>query len=287
MNSPTSTEFFDANYYDTSCGRKYARDEHWLGFFDRIAERIASEIQPASVLDAGCAFGFLVEGLRSRGIAAFGIDVSEHAIASVHPSVRPYCSLGSITTPFPQRYDLIVSIEVLEHMPPDESRAALVNLCQSSDDILFSSTPFDKQEATHFNVQPPEYWAEQFAEHGFFRDVDFDASFVTPWAVRFRRRREPLRAIIGDYERLCFRLQSENWDLQKLVLETRNASTGQRYESGDNEALQSAPVALEGTPGYALLQLLQRARAELAPPESRRDRLLDKAWLLVQRARKR
>jgi len=24
--------------------------------------------------------------------------------------------------------------------------------------------------------------------HGFCRDVDFDASFITPWAVRFRKR---------------------------------------------------------------------------------------------------
>ena len=64
---------------------------------------------------------------------------------------------------------------------------AIAHLCQASDDILFSSTPLDYREVTHFNVQPIEYWTYQFALHGFVRDVDFDASFITPWAVRFRR----------------------------------------------------------------------------------------------------
>jgi len=50
---------------------------------------------------------------------------------------------------------------------------AIANLCQASDDILFSSTPDDYREFTHVNVQPPEYWAERFALNGFVRDIDF------------------------------------------------------------------------------------------------------------------
>lgn len=49
---------FDANYYATSCGRPYQRDEQWLQFFGMIAEKIKREIAPVTVLDAGCAFGF-------------------------------------------------------------------------------------------------------------------------------------------------------------------------------------------------------------------------------------
>ena len=67
--------------------------------------------------------------------------------------------------------------------------------------MLFSSSPFDHQETSHVNVQPAEYWAELFARHGFYRDVDYDASFVTPWAVRFRRSSEPLARIVRNFER--------------------------------------------------------------------------------------
>ena len=53
------------------------------------------------------------------------------------------------------------------------------------------------------NVRPPEYWAEQFARQGFVRDVDFDASFITPWAVRFRRSAEPLHRVIAGLRTLA------------------------------------------------------------------------------------
>ncbi len=221
MTEATPAELFDARYYATGCGRKYERDEEWLAFFGGIADRIIADIGPQTVLDAGCALGFLVEGLRDRGVEAFGRDVSAFAIENVHPSIRPYCEMGSIAEPFSRRYDLIVSIEVLEHMPVEDARAAIVNMCRFTDDVLFSSTPFDYKEVTHFNVQPPEYWAELFAQQGFYRDVDFDASFITEWAVRFRRRQDPLHRIIRDYERGYWLLRKENRDLRSLALELR------------------------------------------------------------------
>ncbi|OFW06094.1 MAG: hypothetical protein A3H96_23780 [Acidobacteria bacterium RIFCSPLOWO2_02_FULL_67_36] len=192
---------FDAHYFAHCCGHPYLRDEHWLSFFGAIAERIATQMQPRRALDAGCALGILVEALRARGIEADGIDLSSYAIDRVHDSVRPFCRRGSIADEFSDRYDLIVCIEVLEHMTAREGEAAIANICRHTDDVLFSSSPSDHREPSHVNVQPPEYWAEQFARHGFYRDVDFDASFLTAWAVRFRRSREPLPRIIRNYER--------------------------------------------------------------------------------------
>ncbi len=180
---------FNAEYYATSCGEPYQHNDIWLTFFGQVADHIKADIKPCTVLDAGCAMGFLVESLRVRGIEAFGIDISEYAIQNVHPDFRAYCQVGSILDPFPHpRYDLIVCIEVLEHLLPEQTEPAIANLCCYSNDILFSSTPDDTKEATHFNVQPPGYWAERFARHGFYPDANFDASFITPWAVRFVRK---------------------------------------------------------------------------------------------------
>src|SRR3990172_936165 len=140
---PTGSGPFDAYYFAHGCGRPYQRDDEWLAFFGSIAARIVSDIQPRTVLDAGCAMGFLVEELRNRGVEAYGVDVSEYAIERVHPSVKPYCWRGSVTEELSQRYDLIVCIEVLEHMQAAEAEQAVANLCQHADDVLFSSTPFD------------------------------------------------------------------------------------------------------------------------------------------------
>jgi hypothetical protein len=60
MDEPKVTDLYNAYYFATGCGRPYQRDEEWLNFFGAIAGRIVSEIQPHSVLDAGCAMGFLV-----------------------------------------------------------------------------------------------------------------------------------------------------------------------------------------------------------------------------------
>jgi SAM-dependent methyltransferase len=215
---------FDAHYYATSCGQPYARTAAWLEFFGRIADRVVGDLlpaeaaRPARVLDAGCAMGLLVEALRERGVDAEGIDISEYAIGEAPESIRPYLRVGSIAAELPARYDLIVCIEVLEHMPPAEADAALRNLCAHADDILFSSSPADYAEATHVNVRPPEAWAEAFAREGFLRDLDFDASFITPWAARFRRRAEPLPRMVREYERAFARADHERTELRGQVL---------------------------------------------------------------------
>src|SRR5215210_4328902 len=186
MNSRSISKAYGEFYFSHYRDQPYERHEVWLNFFGSVAERIVRDIGPGTVLDAGCAMGFLVECLRARGVDASGVDLSEYAIEKVHADVRPFCRVGSVTDALPRRYDLIISIEVLEHLSPAEADRAIENFCRHTDDVLFSSTPFDYKEATHLNVRPPDYWAQRFAQHGFFRDLDFDASFLTPWAVRFR-----------------------------------------------------------------------------------------------------
>jgi hypothetical protein len=206
---PVGDASFDQYYYEHCCGDPYCRSKTLLGFFAGIADRLVADIAPATVLDAGCAIGLLVESLRTRGVDASGIDLSSYAIGQVHESVREYCRHGSIVDELPQRYDLIVSIEVLEHIPPREAEAAIANLCRHTDDVVFSSSPFDYKEPTHVNVHPPEYWASEFARHGFYRDVDFDGAFITPWTIRFRRSTEPIHRIVRGYERRFWELTLE------------------------------------------------------------------------------
>ena len=201
-----SNPLYDRAYYESHCGIPYCRDEHWLGFFGGIADAIVDRIHPASVLDAGCAMGFLVEALRDRGVEAFGVDISEYAIAQVRDDIRPHCWVGSITDALPRRYDLIVTIEVLEHLDEATGREALANLARHSDDILFSSSPDDLEEETHANVRPTEYWAERFLEQGLLRDPEWEPSGGLPiWAIRFRRQATDLTSALSAYERLAYR----------------------------------------------------------------------------------
>ena len=221
MKSESNGDLFGAYYYAHNCGAPYSREERWLEFFDQIARRLINDFHPQTVLDAGCAWGLLVERLRARGVEAYGVDISEYAIQHVHPDIQKYCRVGSITDPLPQRYDLIVSIEVFEHMPPADSEQAIANLCQYSDNIVMSSSPVDYKEATHLNVQPPDYWARQFVRHKFIRDLDYDVSTYLPhWAVRFYRpQMDPLQLAVQAYERKLIKIQTEVKELRTAVLE--------------------------------------------------------------------
>jgi SAM-dependent methyltransferase len=231
-------ERFDAYYFAHGCGRTYQRDDYWLSFFGDIAEQIVGQFSPNTVLDAGCALGFLVEALRARDVEAFGIDVSSYAIEHVHESVRPYCEVKSILEPLGRSYDLIVCIEVLEHLLPAEAHAAVANLCAHTSDVLFSSSPEDYSEATHLNVQPVEYWARLFAQHGFFRDTEQEP-FVTPWSVRFRKTGDPFPRVVGGYERRLWRLTQESRAARETVLQQRGELAGLHVSSVELEEAHS------------------------------------------------
>ncbi len=284
MDSNEKPNYFDADYYAHGCGEPYGRSEAWLALFNAIADRIVQDIGPASVLDAGCAMGLLVEALRQRSVEAYGLDISEYSISKVATEYASFCRVGSVSEPFAQRYDLIISIEVLEHMPAAESEKAVANFCQHTDDVLFSSTPFDYKEATHFNVQPPEYWAELFARHQFYRDVDFDASFITPWAVRFRRRNEPFQRLIRDYERKFWLLWKENTDLRSLILEMRSDLSAARVQIEQMEKegqpalvekehqlqeLSATLARIQHSRGWRILESLRKLLRKTPPEKSR------------------
>jgi hypothetical protein len=239
MTSPGASAgaaLYDAFYYQHCCGRVYVRNEAWLHQFGRIADHIQDEIAPATVLDAGCALGFLVETLRARGIEAYGIDISDYAIQQVIEEIKPYCVVGSVLDPFPRKYDLIVCIEVLEHLSPAECDQAIANFCQSADEVMFSSTPDDYREATHINVRPPDYWAGIFARYGFYRDVDYDASYITPWAMRFVRAYQPVYRLVEAYERRLWQLAKESSGAREFALESRMQMTERDKQLAELEA---------------------------------------------------
>jgi SAM-dependent methyltransferase len=215
--SPSASETYDAHYFEHSCGVPY-RCNHSLGVFSRIADRIVDDIAPSSVLDAGCAMGFLVEALRDRGVEAAGFDVSQYALGKVRDDIRPFTWRASITEALPRDYDLIVCIEVLEHLSPEEAETAIDNLCAHTNEILFSSTPTDYSEPTHVNVRPTSHWVAHFGRRGFVPDVGYDASYITPWSRRFRRKSEPAWRVFETYERALSRLDDEVRTLREQLL---------------------------------------------------------------------
>jgi hypothetical protein len=188
---------------------------------------------------------------------------------------------------------VIVSVEVLEHMPPEEALKAIDNLCRFTDNIIISTSPYDYKEATHFNVHQPDYWARQFARFDFFHDVDYDASYITPWAMRFYRANGAVQPVIQAYERTIWQLQTEIKELrssviehhqqlqavedkqksledqQKLIQEQWGSIEAQKKliqeQQGSIEAQQKYIRELQNTRSWKMVHTLQDLRARLFP----------------------
>lgn len=183
---------FNHDYFTSGCGEDYHKREEWIGFFREIAANIISSLHPRNVLDVGCAFGYLVEALREQGVDAWGIDVSAYAVGQASESIKPFVYMQSAAKPlpetFPQQFDLIVSIEMLEHVFEEDAMDILNNLSKYTDNFLISASCSDFNELTHFNVQPPAYWVEKFAKQGFFEDVLYDGSYITPQTILVKKQ---------------------------------------------------------------------------------------------------
>lgn len=146
---------------------------------------------PKTVIDVGCAYGIIVSELRRFGVDAYGVDASQYAVSMAKEQDKDFIkqsALPELKLPdsFPQKFDLLLCIEVLEHIPEEMAYKSIKRLTELSDLILFSSSPYDTVEPTHLNVQPQQYWIDLFQKLN-FELTDIGVSFVSQQAMMFKK----------------------------------------------------------------------------------------------------
>lgn len=119
-------EYFDGDRRYGYGGFKY--DGRWRPFAEKLIKHYG--LQPGNrVLDIGCAKGFLVHDFRAAlpGLEAFGLDISEYAIANAMEDVKPYVRVGSaVELQYPDAsFDLVVSLNTLHNLQLPELFKAL------------------------------------------------------------------------------------------------------------------------------------------------------------------
>ena len=135
----------------------------------RIVSVLTEYLAPCSVMDVGCGIGAFLAALDQAGVAhGHGIDgpwldpatlCIDSGRVSVHDLERPF-DLG-------RQYDLMVSLEVAEHLAPDRADGFVADLVCHGDLVLFSAAVPFQGGAGHVNERWPSWWAEKFAGHGF------------------------------------------------------------------------------------------------------------------------
>lgn len=294
MSREGSSQPFDfRTYVDCRNPTSAHHSQACLDFFAGVAQQIAEVFHPETVLEVGCGWGLLVEGLRAHRIKAFGVDP---ALPETLPeSIRPYCWRGSLSEPLPQKYDLIVAIEALEDLSIEQAAAVVANLCNHTDDILFAASAFDFDEpARPGGLQAPEEWADLFARCGFYRDVDYEIAFTSPQTVRFRRLQGTLEQLIAAYEGKHWRLLQDFQARRQRSIQLENEITAQEHEiqrriqnlENQRNDLQKQLNDIYNSNSWRLITRVQRLRERVVPLGSRREDALYaifRAWRVLRR----
>ena len=150
----------------------------------RMAHKLVLElpIRPGqSVLDFGCAKGFLVKALRILDVDATGVDVSAYAIAHADGAVREHCRrIRDVHDPalFAGHHDWMLAKDVFEHLVP-EDLAALLQRARGHVDRIFIAVPLAAddesgkyivaqydQDVTHRIAKSMAWWTRLFEQQG-------------------------------------------------------------------------------------------------------------------------
>ncbi|MBT4740770.1 MAG: methyltransferase domain-containing protein [Rhodospirillaceae bacterium] len=135
---------------------------------------------PTSVLDIGCGHGAWLQVSRELGADTIqGVDgpwIDTEALAI--PASQFMAQALDEPLDLDRRFDLVVSLEVAEHLPERAADTFIDSLVRHGDVILFSAAvPFQGGRG-HVNEQWQTYWAVKFADHGY---QAFDTIRPTIW----------------------------------------------------------------------------------------------------------
>jgi SAM-dependent methyltransferase len=135
-----------------------------------IVEQLVRRFKPRNCLDLGCGTGIYVEEFRRQGVTAIGVEgnLAVKSILKTDPENVLFHDLRS-PVPLATRYDLVFSIEVVEHIAEDYTEVLIRNLTQYCAKWLVITSGVDSHGSNpwHVNEQPKRYWIERIEATGF------------------------------------------------------------------------------------------------------------------------
>lgn len=119
--------------------------------------KIYALAQPKSVLDIGCAYGYVVKYLREMGVEAVGLDLSRYAAGQ---DLSGWFVLGSAPDlPFKdEAFDLAFTAGTLEHIPELMIPQVFKEMSRVSRERILSVS-FEKTPSEyHLTCRPLDWW---------------------------------------------------------------------------------------------------------------------------------
>lgn len=141
-----------------------------------------------SVLDLGCGTGMWLRALSAHGQRdVFGVDIETHDPRDLE--IDPELILtADLRRPVDlhRRFDLVICLDVAEQIDPRCAEVVVETCVRHADLVLFSTALPGQLGFSPVNEQPPQYWADHFARHGYIvldliRPLIWDNSQIPVW----------------------------------------------------------------------------------------------------------
>lgn len=201
------------------------------GFYDTIrsgTQRSAARLVPLlcdelglddgdKLIDVGCGEGWWAETFADHGLEVLGMDGAYVQSSPLGDRFVPHDLSEPLPSHLHGRFDVAVSLEVAEHLPPARAAGFVDDLTALAPIVVFSAAIPGQGGTGHVNEQWPSYWTDLFNAHG----------FTVSGALRF---------VIWDDTDI------ENWYRQNLLIAVRSERIGEFPGLFDTPTYHPIPI---------------------------------------------
>jgi SAM-dependent methyltransferase len=148
----------------------------------RVLPVVNALLAPRSVVDVGCGVGTWLRAFRDLGVDDLtGVEGAhiEGLPLEIERERLVLRDLSSGQVDLPWRFDLAMSLEVAEHLPPSAAPPFVRSLTALAPAVLFGAAVPGQGGDGHRNERWQDYWATMFAAHDF---VALDVVRPAVWA---------------------------------------------------------------------------------------------------------
>lgn len=133
-----------------------------------ILEILLEKIKLKSALDIGCGIGIWSKVLIDKNVDVVSIDGEWIPKENIQIPLDKFL-IKDITKEFRlnKKFDLVICLEVAEHIPESHSDALLNNIIEHGDLVLFSAAIPGQGGFEHINEQWQSYWVDRFEAKGY------------------------------------------------------------------------------------------------------------------------
>lgn len=207
MSMEASLDFHQAQILNGICFGHSNYEVLMQGVLNYLVEKV----NPKSVLEIGPGTGVLLYQMLAKGLDASGVDVNKHS----QEYYRDYCQKNNKPLSWQLAYmdfetfdlqsellgkwyeDLLISIEVFEHMTDEQIKFYLDNI--EAKHFFFSSTPHKSEPWTmadgtvmddrrwgHINIKQEPEWLVMFKQYGY--ELIDRPGYATHWDLLLEKK---------------------------------------------------------------------------------------------------